>query len=211
MKIGDNDKPRFETERLVLRCFELSDAEELYRNLVSDPEVSRFMCYDTCEDLGETLKHIDRWLDFFSKLEQGSSWCIFSIILKSTGELIGTIDYHVTDREAQAAEIGYKLGTAWWRKGYATEALHALIDYLFKEVGLNRLWADHDSRNIASGRVLLKAGMLCEGTARQCYVRKGHLVDKVSYAILKSDWEAKKYADEHTHYIESRREENAVL
>ena len=75
-----------------------------------------------------------------------------------------------------------------WKKHYATEATRALINHLFQTTSLNRLWADHDSRNVASGKVLLKSGMLYEGTARQCYMRKGYLVDKVSYAILREDW-----------------------
>ena len=177
-----------ETERLILRPFELSDTESVYRNLASDPDVVRFMCYEVCESLEAAHKHIEQWLEYFNKLTPGSSWCLFSIVLKSGGELIGTIDFHENDREAHAAEIGYQLGKAWWGNGYATEALRAIIDYCFESVDLNRLWADHDSRNIASGKVLRKAGMLYEGTARQCYVRKGHVADKVSYAILREDW-----------------------
>lgn len=180
---------RIETERLILRCFEESlDSEAIFRNLVSDPEVARFMCFDVCKDLNDALKHINSWLEYFSKQNPDSSWNIFSVVNKSTDELIGTIDYIENDCEARSAEIGYKIGSAWWGNGYATEALYALIKYLFENTDLNRLWADHDLRNVASGKVLLKAGMLYEGIARQCYMRKGHLVDKASYAILREDW-----------------------
>ena len=183
---------QIETERLLLRQFEMSDSEAIFQNIVSDPEVARYMCFDVCENFDEAQKHIESWLDYFIKQDQDLSWGIFSIILKSTDELIGTIDYLENDREAQAAEIGYKIGSSWWGKSYATEATRALIDYLFETSSLNRLWADHDSRNVASGKVLLKSGMLYEGTARQCYMRKGYLVDKVSYAILKDDWDLNK-------------------
>jgi len=189
----DNKKVRIETERLVLRCFELSDIGAMYHNWASDPEVVRFMCYDVCESLDDTRRHVDQWLEYFNGLPDGSSWYLFSIELKSSGELIGTIDFYENDREARAAEIGYQIGRAWWGNGYATEALRALIDYCFESVGLKRLWADHNSKNTASGKVLLKAGMLYEGTARQSYVRKGQLVDKVSYAVLKDDWLAGKF------------------
>ena len=184
----ERNNVRLETERLILRRFELSDAEAMYQNWASDPEVVRFMCYNVCESVDDTQKHIGQWMEYFNNLPSDSSWYLFSIILKQNGELIGTIDFHENDCEARAAEIGYQLGRAWWGNGYTTEALCALIDYCFDDIGLNRLWADHNSQNIASGRVLLKAGMLYEGTARQCYVRKGQLVDKVSYAILKEDW-----------------------
>ena len=186
-----NSKIRLETERLILRRFELSDADVMHRNLTSDPDVVRFMSYNVCKSIEDTQKHIDQWMEYFSDLPSNSSWCLFAIIHKSSGDLIGTVDFHENDREARTAEIGYQLGRAWWGNGYATEAVCALIDYCFETIGLNRLWADHNSLNIASGKVLLKAGMLHEGTARQCYVRKGRLVDKVSYAILKEDWLAR--------------------
>ena len=180
-----------ETDRLVMRPFDMSDAQSMFRNWASDPDVVRFLQYDVCETLKATEKHINQWFEYFNNLPLGSSWCLFAIELKSDGELIGTIDFHENDKEARAAEIGYQLGKAWWRMGYATEALRRVIQYCFEEVGLNRLWADHNSLNVASGKVLLKAGMLHEGTFRQYYVRKGELVDKCSYAILMDDWEIK--------------------
>ena len=180
---------RLETERLYLRPFEASDAEAMYRNVVSNPDVARFMCYNVCDSLEATHEHVSQWLAYFGKLPHGSAWCNFAVELKSSGELIGTIDFCENDKDARAAEIGYQFGKAWWGNGYATEALRAVIDHCFQEVGLNRLWADHNALNIASGKVLLKAGMQHEGTFRQCYVRKGEMVDKLSYAILKEDWE----------------------
>ena len=186
--MSGNDIIKLETERLILRQFKLSDAEAMHQNITSIPEVVRFMCYDVCDNLDATQKHVNQWFEYFDKLIPGSSWCVFAIILKSSNELIGTIDFHENNREARAAEIGYQIGRTWWGKGYTTEALRIVIDYCFSRIGLNRLWADYDSRNVASGKVLLKAGMLYEGTARQCYVRKGHIVDKVSYAILAEDY-----------------------
>lgn len=187
-----NGNVRIETENLILRRFKMSDSEAIFHNIVSDPDVARYMCFDVCKNFDEAQKHIDGWLNYFCKQNHGLMWDIFSIILKSTDELIGTIDYLENNSEARSAEIGYKIGSSWWRKGYATEAVCILIDYLFENTDLNRLWADHDSRNIASGKVLLKAGMLYEGTARKCYMRKDYLVDKMSYAILREDWEHNK-------------------
>ena len=68
-----------------------------------------------CENFDEAQEQIESWLDYFSKQDQDSSWGIFSIILKSTDELIGTIDYLENDKVARAAEIGYKIGSSWWR------------------------------------------------------------------------------------------------
>jgi len=176
------------TERLILRPFEMNDAEAMYRNWASDAEVVRFMLYGVHESVDDTRTFISQWFEYFNNLTAGSSWCVFAIELKSDGELIGTIDFHENNREARAAEVGYQLGKAWWGNGYATEALRAVITHCFEEAGLNRIWADHDSRNIASGKVLIKAGMLHEGTSRQSKFRKGELVDKLHYAILKDDF-----------------------
>jgi len=177
-----------ETERLVLRQFRKTDAEKMHRNWANDPDVVRFLCYDVCESVEATEKHIEQWMDYFHNLPPDFLWHIFAIELKTSGELIGTIDFCESDKEAHAAEIGYQIGKAWWGSGYATEALRAVIDYCFENTDFNRLWADHNAMNTASGKVLLKAGMQHEGTARQIYVRKGKLADKVSYAILKADW-----------------------
>ena len=175
-----------ETERLILRPFDKSDAEAMFRNWASDPDVVRFMPYDVCNTLEDTLKRIDEWMPYFEKTAPNSA--VFAIELKTGGEIIGTIDFAETDREAKAAEVGYQLGKSWWGCGYAAEALQAVIKYYFETVGLNRVWASYDPRNPNSGKVLCKAGMIYEGTLRQCKVRRGELADSVRYAILADDY-----------------------
>lgn len=93
------------------------------------------------------------------------SWELFAIVLKSTGEVIGTIDYAETDSQTRSAEVGYQLGKAWWGCGYAAEALRELLKHCFETVKLNRVWADHDTSNPNSGKVMQKAGMIYEGTS----------------------------------------------
>lgn len=174
-----------ETERLILRTFTPDDAESMFQNIASDPDVVRFMLYDRCDTIEATRKHIDQWLRYFD--EPGARE-LFAIVLKSTGEVIGTIDHAELDTEARSAEVGYQLGKSWWGKGYTTEALRAVLAYCFETVGLNRVWADYDTRNTASGRVMQKAGMRYEGTFRQCKARRGELIDKAQYAMLAEDY-----------------------
>jgi RimJ/RimL family protein N-acetyltransferase len=151
-----------ETERLILRRFTLDDAEAMFINWASDPEVTKFLIYQTCTTLDETKKRIAEWFAYLEKYE--------------------------SDAYAKSAEVGYQLGKTWWGKGYAAEALKALICYLFDSVGLNRIWADYDPRNPNSGRVMQKAGLVYEGTSRQCKIRDGELVDRVHYAIIAEDY-----------------------
>lgn len=174
-----------ETERLILRRFTIDDAEQMFRNWANDADVVRYMLYDRCDTIEATRKHIEQWLHYFD--EPGARE-LFAILLKTTGEIIGTIDYAELDLEARSAEAGYQIGKQWWGAGYATEALRAVIAYCFEEVNLNRIWADYDTRNIASGRVMQKAGMLYEGTFRQCKVRRGEPISKSQYAILAEDY-----------------------
>lgn len=174
-----------ETERLILRRFTIDDAEAMFQNWASDPEVTRFMPYDTCITLKQTQSRINEWLDYFNKTERSD---VFAIILKDSGEPIGTIDYAETDPEVEAIEVGYQLGKHWWGNGYAAEALKALIKYCFEECGFKRIWAMYNSLNSNSGTVMRKAGMQYEGTFRKDRMRKGELRDSVQYAILAEDY-----------------------
>ena len=182
---------KLETERLILRPFVRDDAESMFRNWATDPDVIRFYTNSGCETLEATRKWVEQWLQHFDKLEN-NLWGVFAILLKTDGEVIGTIDYSETNHDARSAEVGYQIGKAWRGNGYAYEALNALIAHCFEEVGLNRIWAVHDPRNPSSGKVLVKVGMQYEGYSRQCKVRGGELVDRIHYAILKEDWDTKK-------------------
>jgi RimJ/RimL family protein N-acetyltransferase len=161
---------KIETERLILRQFNITDAEAMFRNWANDPEAVRFMPYDVCATVEDTVNHIIQWMRYFEETAPNSA--LFAIELKNNGEVIGTIDFTETDKEARSAEVGYQFGKAWWGQGYATEALRAIIQHCFETVKLNRLWASYDPRNPASGRVLEKAKMQYEGTLRQCKIRR---------------------------------------
>jgi len=93
-------------------------------------------------------------------------------------------------KNIRACEIGYSLGSKFWGQGITTEAATAVLDFLFCEVGFNRVTASHNEGNIASGKVLKKIGMSYEGTCREAALNKdGTLEDLILYAILKGDYE----------------------
>ena len=89
--------------------------------------------------------------------------------------------------ENRRTAVGYRLGKQYWGKGYATEALRAVIAYLFEQTTVNRISASTWSENMASARVLEKAGMRFEGLARQRRFAKGAFRDVKFYAILRED------------------------
>ena len=116
-----------------------------------------------------------------------SSWVV---VHKETRKVIGTIGFVWYSDENRTAELGYSFSREYWNHGYATQALRAVVDAVFRSVPVNRLEAQHDVRNPASGRVMQKCGLLREGILRSRILNKGEYVDVALYAILRSDWES---------------------
>ncbi len=113
----------------------------------------------------------------------------FAIVLRASQHLIGGIGMTV-EREYSNAEIGYWIGKPFWGQGYCTEAAAAVLRYGFVQLGLNRIWAKHMTRNPASGRVMQKVGMKHEGTLRQHVQKWGRFEDLEVYGILRSEYHA---------------------
>ena len=88
------------------------------------------------------------------------------------------------------AEAGYWIGRPFWSRGYATEALRAVLAYGFEGLELHRIHAHHFARNSASGRVMQKADMQLEGVHREHAKKDDHFEDIVVYGILRAEWEA---------------------
>ena len=91
-----------------------------------------------------------------------------------------------TDIERCSAEIGYWLGRAYWGRGIATDAVRAMSDYAFGTFGLERIFATAFARNVASQRVLEKAGYVRECVMRHSAIKDGELIDKTLYARLRT-------------------------
>ncbi|MBO4903336.1 MAG: GNAT family N-acetyltransferase [Lachnospiraceae bacterium] len=174
-----------ETKRLILRRYTIDDAEDMYQNWASDPEVTRFLTWPAHADL-EVTKHVLQ--DWIPRYEEGN-YFNWAIELKETGAVIGNIAAVRLDEDVEAADVGYSMGKAYWNQGIMTEALRAVMDYLFDVVGLNRVSSYHDPDNPGSGRVMEKAGMLKEGVLRQAGRNNRGICDEVRYALLKSDRE----------------------
>ncbi|MCL2202791.1 MAG: GNAT family N-acetyltransferase [Defluviitaleaceae bacterium] len=182
-----------QTKRLTLRPFDISDAEAMYKNWAQDPDIIRFYTHKTCESVEAVREWIINWAKYFTALEEkGWDYGSYAIVQTSEGEVIGTIDYAESDREIRAAEVGYMLGKPWRGKGYMTEALRAVLAHCFDTVGLNRVWANYNALNTASGKVLANAGMTYEGLRRQCTMNNDEIQDREQYAMLREDWDIQK-------------------
>ena len=171
-----------ETERLTLRRFTMADAEPMLRNWAGDDEVTKFLSWPTHQSLAETQAIVSKWIT-----DDTASYK-WAIVLNAHGpEPIGNISVVRSDEGTRMAHIGYALSRQFWSMGVMTEALAAVIDFLFDEVGFNRIESRHDVENIGSGAVMRKCGMSYEGRSRQSHKNNQGLRDMDSYAILAAD------------------------
>ena len=173
-----------ETDRLILRPFCLEDFRSMYDNWASDPEVTRFLTWPTHDSPGISRCVLKFWLEEYAK-PAVYQW---AIVPKDLGQPIGSITAVQVLEHTATAEIGYCIGRNWWRMGYTSEALKAVIDFFFTEVGFNRIQARHDPRNPGSGAVMAKCGMKYEGTLRQAGRNNQGICDEVFYAILREEY-----------------------
>lgn len=174
--------PTLETERLILRPLRMSDARDLFA-YARDPQVSRHVLWETHESLRDSRQFLRGAIRQYRQGLPGS----FAITLKGSGRMIGTIGFMWVNREYSSAEVGYSLSREYWNQGIMTEALRRVISFGFQELRLNRIEAQHEVDNPASGRVMAHAGMQYEGVLRQRIKNKGKFVDVALYAILRGD------------------------
>ncbi|MCY3582688.1 MAG: GNAT family N-acetyltransferase [Chloroflexi bacterium] len=111
----------------------------------------------------------------------------FAIIEAELDRFAGTMGIHPVHQHKRA-EVGYWIGLPFWGRGLATQALRLIIQFGFEELGLNRIAAGHFAGNPASGRVMQKAGMRCEGTRRAYHYHRDSFKDSVWYAILREEY-----------------------
>ena len=174
-----------ETDRLILRPFAMDDAPAMYRNWASDDAVTKHLTWPTLPSVEVTKMVLADWTASYAK----DDYYQWAIVLKENGpEPIGSISAVHIHEEIDGAVMGYCMGRTHWGKGIMTEALTALIDFFFTEVGVNRIEADHDPNNPASGRVMEKSGMIYEGTLRQAGRSNQGIIDVSRWAILRQDW-----------------------
>lgn len=175
--------PRIETDRLILRPLQMRDAKDLFA-YARDPEVSRYVLWDAHKSIWDSRKFL-----YYARMQYRKGVpSSFAMELKESGRMIGTIGFMWVNTDYKSAEVGYSMSRDWWNKGLMTEALEAVLRFGFEEMKLNRIEAQHDTENPASGKVMAHCGMQYEGVMRQRVMNKGRLRDVAMYALLHQDW-----------------------
>ena len=134
--IGTNT---IETNRLILRRMELSDAPFIFKNWASDEETTKFLDWNAHPSEKASLKYAEFKVNRYQN-DFNFDWVI---VLKDTHEVIGEIDAVNVNKVHKTISIGYVLSRKYWQQGYMTEALKGVIDYLFNLVGTDQITACH--------------------------------------------------------------------
>lgn len=156
--------PYFKTERLHIRALERGDAARIFAAYGNDPDVARYMTWRLTGKLEDTQKYVDATVDAWEGKPVESASYGYRIELIESDDLIGAIGFQ--PHNFQVA-IGYNLVKKHWGKGYASEALEVLTEYLLELPSVFRVWAVHDIENHASGKVLERCGYQREGIAKR--------------------------------------------
>jgi RimJ/RimL family protein N-acetyltransferase len=176
------------TERLWLRPLTADDTDALlaYRGR---EDVCRYVPFPpmTAEDVAKRLT------DFWSRdeLDDEGQGLTLGVVRQDTGELIGDVLLRWDSREHSGGEIGYVVNPDAGGKGYATEAVHAVLHLGFDDLQLHRLIARIDARNEASIRVCDRLGMRREAYLLQNEWFKGEWSDEVDYGLLRDEWDTR--------------------
>ncbi|SHL69070.1 Protein N-acetyltransferase, RimJ/RimL family [Chryseobacterium carnipullorum] len=171
--------PKIETERLILSELREEDI----------PLVTLYLQNKIFSDLTSnipypyTREHSEIWIKMSRESFENNTGYTFAIRDKE-GQMIGAIGLH--DREDDKAELGYWMGRSFWNKGYITEAALALIEFGFRELEVNKIYATYFLHNPASGRIMEKIGMKEEALLKQHLKKNGEYFDVMMYSVFKN-------------------------
>jgi [ribosomal protein S5]-alanine N-acetyltransferase len=182
-----NHVPTLETDRLILRRLELTDAPRVqeYAGAREVAEMTLLIPHPYPDGAAEEFIR-STW----ESAKEGRGFT-FAVTHKDTAELVGTISIR-PEKTNNRGEIGYWIGIPHWGNGYATEATKAMIQLGFDTLGLNRIYAGYLTKNPASRRVQEKAGMTFEGVRRQEILKWGVYEDHGMCAILREEYFGRK-------------------
>jgi RimJ/RimL family protein N-acetyltransferase len=168
------------TERLILRPFSLVDVPEVVR-LAGDRRV-----YETTLLIPHPYEEgaAESWISTHQAVFYEQGGAIFAVCL-TNGLLIGAVSLNRAGPYYRA-ELGYWIGPEYWNCGYCTEAVESVLNYGFTELGYHKISARHFEKNLSSGRVMQKAGMVCEGVLQDEVIKDGRFVAVALYGILRS-------------------------
>lgn len=175
--------PRLETPRTVLRHPTADDVPALYE-IFGDRAVTRYWswpAYTHPAQAAALLAEIDELFAERVLFQWG-------VARREDDRMVGTVTLFQIEPANRRGEIGFALGRAAWGQGLMREALTALLDFAFGRLGLNRIEADVDPRNVRSLAALERLGFRREGLLRERHIVAGEVQDSVMLGLLAREW-----------------------
>lgn len=172
------------TERLALRPLAATDADVVHAYRM-DPEVSRYQNW--------SFSSIDEVRAFLGR-QQGmdpfalNDWFQIGITLRGTGEVVGDLGLRARENDRRQLELGITLARPFHRRGLGSEALRALLEFLFSQPDTHRIYCSVDPRNQPCVRLLEKAGFRREAHMVESLWINGEWADDVILALLQREW-----------------------
>lgn len=168
------------TPRLLLRNLAPADAGPRYLAWLSDPEITRFL-----ESRFSPVRSEGELLSFVEAVNASVDSLMLGIFLKDEGgRHIGNIKLGPIQRHHRRADLGFLIGEREvWGRGYASEAIAAVVDFASRQLGLERITAGCYANNIGSQKALLKAGFSKEATLPAHWVVEDRRVDGLLYGV----------------------------
>lgn len=178
MKLNNLGSKCIKTTNLILKKTEKKDLEKIYYNLFSNKEV--------CDQEG--WNYWESFDDFKRKITISNDKTEYDWVIFNKEDIpIGIIGVHTKHYEDFSCEIGYSIHPSYQGNGYCTEALLEVSKFLINKVGFYRLVCKYRDNNIASKKVMEKAGYKYEGTERCARYRNGKFLDVHIYSLIKTD------------------------
>jgi ribosomal-protein-alanine N-acetyltransferase len=180
---GQNMELKFDTNRLLLRLFEPSDAN-MVQLLAGNEEVARTTL---------SIPHpypdgaAEGWIQATRLSADIGDNYAFAMVKRDDESLIGCMSLGVS-KNYKHAELAYWVGQPFWGQGFATEAAHRIVQFGFENLELNRIFAAAMAKNPKSYKVMSKIGMKHEGTFPQHIMKWGSYEDIVFFGMIKSDY-----------------------
>jgi RimJ/RimL family protein N-acetyltransferase/GNAT superfamily N-acetyltransferase len=174
------------TDRLLIRAATADDTEGLYQRR-NDPVVAKYQNWalpfprERAEEIVRESAAMEGPIN--------DEWWMPMVVASDSGEVVGDLAVHLT-WQGRTAEVGYTFGSAHWGHGYAVEAVEALVEYLFEEVGVTRIFGMLHPENPASAMVLERTGFLFEGHTKNSFWLAEENSDDWIYGLNRSDWDA---------------------
>ena len=182
-----NTFPEIELDRLVLNRTSFKDIPKIIE-YAGNKKIA-----DTTLNIPHPYKEEDAifWINNINNGFVNKTQYTFGIRVKDDDQFIGAIGLKVNNRFYRG-ELGYWIGEPFWNKGYASDAVNAILNFGFTEIKLNKIYATHLKENPASGKVMIKNGMIKEAELKDHTIKNGVFKTLIQYRLTKLEFESRK-------------------